>query len=102
MKVCETEMLFTFLIHFLSIYTCSFNPYAALFGVITIVLPHAMTFAYRLPTKDESGEDDNPKRKWAILGCKVANVGLVLNMFFLMFGSKFYFDIASDLEKYTS
>ena len=108
MKVCETEMLFTFLIHFFSIYACSFNPYAAIFGLVTILLPWAMVYAYHLPETAADGEEISQadlnqlktKKKWAKTICKVVNVGLVLNMFFLIFGSEFYFDIAKDLEKY--
>ena len=97
MRVLETELLFTILLHFLCILTCSFDAYACVIGVITTFLPYIFTVAYTM--NEETDEAANKKWK-VVLACKCMNVFVTFNNFMLIFGSNHYFDIKEDLDQY--
>ena len=92
MKVCEREMLFTFLMHFLCILTVSFHIFGALISTITAVLPYVLVYAYMMP--------DGEARNKRLLIFKVINVAIVFCNFMMLFASDMYFDIAEDLEEW--
>ena len=57
MKVCETELMFTFMMHFLCILTISFGVFAALVGSFTIALPWLMAYVYSQDNGSENEEE---------------------------------------------
>ena len=54
MKVCETELMFTFLMHFLCILTISFGVFSAIVGTFTILLPWIMAYVYSTDINSEN------------------------------------------------
>merc|ERR1711908_236638 len=92
MKVCEREMLFTFLMHFICILTVSFHIFGALISTITAGLPYALVLTYMMP--------DGDSRKNRLLIFEGINVAIVFCNFMMLFASDMYFDIAEDLEEW--
>ena len=99
MRVLETELRFTILLHFLCILTCSFDAWACVVGMMTIFLPYLFTFAYTM--NEEGDENKRYSLKWkVVLAFKCMNVFVTFNNFMLIFGSDHYFDIKEDIDQY--